>query len=85
MSIAIGVAAEFVKPTNLTMSLVALFQFAVLILAYIWLVNWRPRSIRPEWREQIRGMLPLVVDNQSGNHPVPNADAAPNSDCPPTP
>jgi hypothetical protein len=65
---AIGIVDKFVKPTNLTMSLVELFQFAVLIVAFIWFMNW-PRHPKI-WELQKKRRQELM----ELHGPVPNRD-----------
>jgi len=73
-SFAIGIASKFVQPSNLTMSLIEFFQFAVLIGLFIWFMNWRSDPTIWELQKKRRQELMELRGCDPGKSPEPPLD-----------
>jgi len=82
VAVAVGVAGEFVPPSNLTMSLVEAFQLAVALGLFIWFMNWPRQPTLWELQKKHRQALmerhageELRTEEQNrGTSPVSNQD-----------
>ena len=49
---------------NFWMNIGDLIQITIVLALFLWLSRIEPRSIRSEWRERVRRMLPPLDDEQ---------------------
>src|SRR5262245_294596 len=70
----VGIAAERIPPSNLTMSLLDAFHIALLIGLFIWFMNW-PRQptlweLQKKQREQFRALYDDASNQEQPVKPV---------------